>query len=157
MADQGNINSDFTEIFPRCVVSFLIDDPIKIEDSLEKVQNYLLKDETDIKDKDSKGRTLLHIACIFNNLPIVEFLIANGADVNSQDDYGRTPIHYSISFNSINKNAVNEFLLIDCGADMNIKDNDGYSPYDCVLFIKYTFLIKLMDENAGYIKPAKKV
>ena len=40
-------------------------------------------------------RTLLHLACIYNDVPSAKFLLQAGADLTLQDRRGRTPLHYA--------------------------------------------------------------
>ena len=53
-------------------------------------------------------------------------LIRAGADVNARDRTGMTPLHQCIT-NTDNDNLIN--LLLDNGADPNIKDNNGLNVY----------------------------
>jgi hypothetical protein len=58
-----------------------------------------------------------------SGLPIVHFLVSNGAGVDRRDEYGCTAMYHAASRGD-------EILryLIGAGADMNIRDNDGYTP-----------------------------
>ncbi|KAK6628952.1 hypothetical protein RUM43_002769 [Polyplax serrata] len=66
------------------------------------------------------------IACIDNNLDMVEFLVNHGADVNRGDNEGWTPLHATAScgFISIAK------YLIESGASVAAVNNDGELPLD---------------------------
>ena len=59
----------------------------------------------------------------FEDVVKVKRMLAEGVDVNFTDEYGRTFLHTSVYFNSpeISK------ILIDSGADVNAKCNQGYN------------------------------
>ncbi|CAH1389686.1 unnamed protein product [Nezara viridula] len=66
------------------------------------------------------------MACIDDNLELVEFLVENGADVNKGDNEGWTPLHATAScgFLSIAR------YLIEKGANVAAVNNDGELPVD---------------------------
>ena len=68
-----------------------------------------------------QGKTPLMIVAAMGNHILLQKLIAAGASVNKTDRTGRTAHHYSTS------NCRTE-LLINKGADVNLKDNDGCTP-----------------------------
>ena len=55
-----------------------------------------------------QGCSLLHFACHFGNLLMIELLLQFGADINLRDFHGRTPLHHCISSG---KNLLAKFLL----------------------------------------------
>lgn len=79
------------------------------------------------------GDIPLHLACILSNtkIEIIELLIkeskkGNGVNINFQNEYGETPLHLAC----LNNRLTTIQLLLDNGADINIKDIDGKSPFD---------------------------
>ena len=79
------------------------------------------------------GDIPLHLACILSNtkIEIIELLIkeskkGNGVNINFQNEYGETPLHLSC----LNDRLSTIQLLLDNGADINIKDNEGKPPFD---------------------------
>ena len=46
--------------------------------------------------KDSKGRTPLHLAAMNGDLEIVERLVDGGAEIGARDSIGFTALHYAI-------------------------------------------------------------
>lgn len=75
---------------------------------------------------DSDGRSPLHLAVSFDDLPIAAELVRSGAAVNSQDSRGWTPLHYVQSVHML-------LLLLD-KADLNIKTLSETSAFcHCLL------------------------
>ena len=72
----------------------------------------------------------LHLACYMAHpkYDIIEILINAGANINAQDSNGDTPI--MLLANSGNVDTSSFKLLIDSGADINIKNNAGKSLLD---------------------------
>lgn len=90
----------------------------------------------DINLGDAYGNTPLHWAIRtlnYSNNPeeieIIPFLANNGANVNAQDIDGETALHDAITY----KNERLILKLLDVGADANIKNNKGNTPYDLLL------------------------
>nr|XP_042907959.1 uncharacterized protein LOC107440000 [Parasteatoda tepidariorum] len=54
-----------------------------------------------IEMKNIYGHTPLHIACMFNNLPIVQYLTDNSANLNIPDKIGFSPLHYAVDSNNL--------------------------------------------------------
>ena len=109
-------------------------------------------------NRSEYGGTPLHEAAAMGYKEVTQFLIAKGADVNSKNVYGRTPLAVTITAFCMDQYKVpSEFpskspsirmtktdmlrlnvgfrmsgdiakLLIDSGADVNCKDNGGFTP-----------------------------
>nr|WP_246168647.1 ankyrin repeat domain-containing protein [Wolbachia endosymbiont of Ctenocephalides felis wCfeT] len=95
---------------------------------------------------NKRRRTLLHYAADSGNVEMVKTLINNGANVNEKNDQGHTPLHTANYWNGaaylnsltsgIVHNNINCWdgkldisrLLINNGANLNERDNDGYTP-----------------------------
>lgn len=96
----------------------------------------------------SKSNTPLHSAAYKGNVQLVESLIAQGADVNALNSTGSTPMHSALYFSypqgvlhrrhwtsdsswylAHNKFAAAK-LLVERGANVNIKDQFGKAPLD---------------------------
>lgn len=80
----------------------------------------LLDNGADIDKEDSRGRTPLHVAVMYNNLDIVKLLLDRGANIENKSLLHKA-IHAKASLEMIN-------LLIDRGIDINKKkaSNDFY-------------------------------
>ena len=120
--------------------------------NIERVKS-LLKQGSEINEKDGHGLTPLHYAAAFAELEIVKYLVEKGADINAQDHRGKTPLHYSsaadmtipfggkqlgsVGFGMLMLDAqftdVVEFLLSK-GAKCNITDKEGLTPLHEIAF-----------------------
>ncbi|KAK3920688.1 Inhibitor of Bruton tyrosine kinase [Frankliniella fusca] len=80
---------------------------------------------------DSLGRTILHMAASLGRRELVQWLIQRcDANLNAQDhESGYTPLHRSIFYGQINV----AVILLQLGADVSIKDNNGLSPIELAM------------------------
>ncbi|CAO2592890.1 Ankyrin repeat domain-containing protein 31, partial [Lemmus lemmus] len=78
----------------------------------------------EIRKRNAKGESLLHVASRGGDLSRVKVLIASGADVNLKDNTGRTPLHEASS------EGFNEVIieLLKAGANVNCENVDGMLP-----------------------------
>ncbi|MDX8388507.1 MAG: ankyrin repeat domain-containing protein [Ghiorsea sp.] len=83
----------------------------------------LLTSGTDINNKDNTEKTALHIATKQAQLETMTWLIEHGADLNAQDKWLSTSLHIA------EKNVVQVRILLEAGADPNIKDKYYNDPY----------------------------
>lgn len=96
-----------------------------------KFIDMLLKYGVDINAKDNEGRNILmniyNLNSNFNTEHLVKmfnYLLDHGVDINTQDNSSRTILHFACANcpNSIVK------LLVDRGADLNVKNYCGNTP-----------------------------
>ncbi len=83
-----------------------------------------------IEEKDEKGNSFLNLSVQCCCKEIIEFLIDKGANINSQNKKLNTPLHYALSY----QNYDIADLLLRFGADENIKNIDGLTPWQCLKY-----------------------
>jgi|GEM_PF-1030611 len=90
------------------------------------ITNLLLEHKANINQKDKKGSTALHRACM-NDKEMISILLQNGADIDAQINDGTTPLMSAVE---ADKPEIVK-LLLDNGANPDIKDyNLGLTAYD---------------------------
>jgi len=89
---------------------------------IEALSN-LFESGIDINTVDTKKNTALHLAAKHGHTGIMHFLINHGADLNALNDRSSTPLHLT------EKNIEAIRILLEAGADPNIKDADWDYPY----------------------------
>ncbi len=94
--------------------------------SQETFTRTLLKLGADPNIADDTGKTPLH--CVSTAQPdLIDLLVANNARINARDENGNTPLH-----TFLDKAVMVEHLLKN-GADPNVKNDYGVSPYMMML------------------------
>ena len=75
----------------------------------------------------ASGATPLHLAVLFDQRAMVEFLIDSGASINApaKDEYGGAPLHWAAVLGRVEIAR----RLVDAGADVNVMDKQG-TPLD---------------------------
>ncbi|XP_043465025.1 ankyrin repeat domain-containing protein 27-like [Leptopilina heterotoma] len=77
-----------------------------------------------LNSRDDRGLTALHIASLYGQVAVVDFLIRLGANVNDADADGATPLHCASSRGYQNT----LLLLLHAEADLNATDTRGNTP-----------------------------
>ncbi len=70
------------------------------------------------------GKNMLNLASYYNNIDLVKLFIDKKLDINQKDINDNTPLH-SVLFDNINPNIEIVKILLDNGADYNLKNNEG--------------------------------
>lgn len=77
-----------------------------------------------LNSRDDRGLTALHIASLYGQVAVVDFLLRLGANVNDADADGATPLHCASSRGYQNT----LLLLLHAEADLNATDTRGNTP-----------------------------
>ncbi len=113
---------------------------------IDEVKSFI-KSGSDIEEKDRNGRTALLNSVSGSDIDIElpKFLIKCGADVNTQDNAGFTALHFCAQ----EKQPQIALLLIENGANVNLKDKWGNTPLVRALgsTVENRKLIKILIKN----------
>ena len=72
-------------------------------------------------------RTAVHMAVQYNQIPVLEYLVNHHpAHIERVTTEGYTPLHEAASSGSLDSLKI----LLDAGAKVNVKSNNGYTPLD---------------------------
>jgi ankyrin repeat protein len=82
----------------------------------------MAKSGFDIKAKDQKGRSTLHVAAEAGSIDVAEYLLNAKISINEADAEGRTPLMLAV----LSGRAEMVRWLLKQGADPDLKDKDGY-------------------------------
>lgn len=109
----------------------------------------LLKEGAAVNEADEDGRTALHFACGYGELPCAKVLLEHKASVNSVDNNKNTPLHYAAGYGE--KACVQ--LLLDSGASLTDKNDDGKTPLEVAQLNDQSEIAKLLQaqETDAYL------
>ncbi len=93
--------------------------------TLTSFLDLLLSQGSLIDERDSDGRTVLHLAVEQHNVDLLRILFQRGASIDAADRDGSTPLHLAIKQEGDSTAAT---VLIDLGANANAHDAKGRSP-----------------------------
>lgn len=96
----------------------------------------LVDSGADVHAKNKSGETPLHWSAHIGDTESVLILVDNGADVNAKENrFHRTPMHETVYYISKNKGTNGNAkrlevlnILIKKGANVNIRDKNGWAP-----------------------------
>ncbi len=101
---------------------------------------------TDNDDIFDTGVTSLMDSVASRDHKAIEFFIKiSPLDINKQNIGGATALHLAVR----NNDAIAVKILIDSGADANLKDIEGYTPAMRSCFYGYNELFKILDKGAN--------
>ncbi len=95
--------------------------------------------------EDKYGYYAAGLAAALNRVGILEYLILRGVDINTQDKNGNTPLMHAV----MNWQYDAMRLLIENGADLNIKDNFGMNVLEKAKFRGLTSISTFLESQMG--------
>ena len=96
---------------------------------IKKITRKVL-DFIEVHKVDSYGNTRLHDAVRAGNIGLICDLIEMGADVNAQNRWGNTALHLAAEYGLFRVSKWMSSVLLNAGADPNIKNVQGVTPLD---------------------------
>ncbi|KAK9765884.1 ATP-dependent RNA helicase [Basidiobolus ranarum] len=91
--------------------------------------------------RNSNGRTPLSAAVTSNSLKMASYLCSlRPVKLDHKDDEGQTALHYACNFGQVKAAK----LLIQAGADVNVKNNEGMTPLIIVAYNGFVSLSTLL-------------
>lgn len=122
---------------------------------LDRVRELIAQGEP-VNSKDEDGRSALYVAALEGHLPVIKQLVGSGADVNgvtvTPDGDRWTPLIIAAYVG--NKDIVD--FLVSHGADIDTKDNHGYTALSWAMKEGYSNTVRLLitrgaDVNVSYV------
>ncbi|RWA06566.1 hypothetical protein EKO27_g8539 [Xylaria grammica] len=104
--------------------SSLVIDIAYSENPIQALQEILPHTPSILTIRSVRGYTILHQACITDNVELVKYLLTIGALIDITDDGGRTPLHRAVAQSAWSSAE----LLVNEGCQVNIFDNYGDTP-----------------------------
>jgi len=87
------------------------------------------------------------------HVEVIKQLIANGADINAKEpDNGSTPLIIAVAYGQNDAASV----LIENGAKINAKNNDGSTALHSAAFLGHAAIVKLLLENGAKVNAKNK-
>lgn len=136
---------------------------IAVKYSDPDIVRLLLEASANVNAKNNDGETPLHIAARYSDLDIVILLLDNFADVHVKNNDGKTALHRALagintSATMAKKVADITNLLIARKADINSKDDKGYTPFNHAIncWLNNFDVIKLMVKHGAEINKQDK-
>ncbi|TRZ01342.1 hypothetical protein DNTS_031865 [Danionella cerebrum] len=122
----------------------------------------LVKHGADLNKRDSTGRDCLMQACYAGHLDTVKCLRDYGCSWESRDTDGCTPLHWAVDVldtvclwtplmrtSVVSGNTAVATVLLQAGAEVNIRDRAGKTPLMVAVLNDHTDLVKLLLENGA--------
>lgn len=98
--------------------------------------------------RDIFGNTRLHNAVKKSNIAEVEVILKHAsADVNVINKVGKTPLFYAYGESGLYLAK----LLIERGADLNIRDKEGRTALGCAVKSNFTDIANLIRSSGGVL------
>ncbi len=86
----------------------------------------LIESGADVSVRDVLEDTLLHDACLWDQVAIAELLLEAGADIEARGLYENTPLHRAVLDGGVECTNV----LLRAGAEVNARNEHGHTPLE---------------------------
>jgi ankyrin repeat protein len=114
---------------------------------LKTIDHILAQRPAHVNWHNKKNQTPLHIAVMYRNIYMINYLIAKGADINAKDAKGNTPLHYAGIY-GLDETIMK--LLLDDNADLHIRNNNKYTPLHIAALFKLPECCELLISNHAH-------
>ena len=118
-----------------------------------RVAQLLLERGADVNIRRNDDWTPLHVASFHGNVEIVHLLLDHGADpeANAEGDMGEKPLHKVSSgkYRSQEDGVHAAQLLLECGADVNTRRNDDWTPLHVASYFGNVEIVRLLLDNGA--------
>ena len=109
---------------------------------------WLLDHGADVSPKQKDGSTPLHLAISYGRPEVCRILLEHNAEVNSRGVDGQTPLH-EVSMRGVEGSAIIVRLLLDYGADVQLRDNGGQTASELADGPERAQILKLLSQHAA--------
>jgi len=117
-----------------------------LDDNVERIVHLISYQNVSPDLADTYGYTALHYAARNGKLTAAKCLVKFGAGLNCQTrNNGATPLHRAI----IAKKLEMVEYLLECGASLTIKDNDGHTCLDKAIMEGNEMIISVVKKKVG--------
>lgn len=103
----------------------------------------MLKKCSNINDRNSCGRTAIHLVMTHQNYAVVKLLIRYGADLNAQDRNMATALHCAVWDGELVR------LLVLGGANMELRNRHGETPLGVAVEFGHRLAVQILLENGA--------
>lgn len=107
------------------------------------ISKLLVDKGANLELKNNRAETAFMIAASMSDFNMMNLLITAGADINTVDNYGRTVLFIEPENSSEEYNQTLDYL-IDCGVNIDIKDDDGDTALTYAMKNNYTNLAEIL-------------
>ncbi|XP_059108744.1 POTE ankyrin domain family member B-like isoform X3 [Peromyscus eremicus] len=119
---------------------------------LKVVVRLLRKNQFHVNDEDEGKRTALHFACFYGHINLVCLLLFKDCEINALDNQMSTPLMKAVQ----SRETEIVFVLLDHGADPNIKDCNGEAAIHHAVYVDRPDIASSLLEFGGNIEDTTK-